>query len=157
MPKVNPWSLERKVPAAETRTFPDPEYPGVEYTFTCRPLDGCEALLMLERSQEYIEEWVEGKDGEAPTFPLGGGEAVITASLCRTAALIETMQCGPEAERYLFADLVGIAFNSSEAWLSLQEWIGQLSSRRSNAEGNSPSADGSSSSARPPRRGKRTP
>lgn len=148
MKKINPWALKRRPAPPQTKTFRDPEQPEAEFEFTCRRLDGAQQTLALELAEGYVAEWVTGLDGNPPNrLPVGEMEdepPALSATLCRMAAVIEQMQCGPEESRYGFIDLLGIAVNAPAAWTDLNVWIMGLSGSAApgGREGNSPSAAG---------------
>ena len=154
MPKQNPWALARPAWTPETATFTDPRHPGVEFTLTVRPLDGCELMLALERAAELAEEWITGKgDAPANAYPLGGGEVKLSDTMLRSAVLIEAQQLKPDGTPYAaeghydWNDLIGIAFNAPAAWSRLGPWAQGLLSQPDLKPGNGSGAGEVSSSA----------
>lgn len=148
--KVNPWSLARPTWTPQRKTFTDPAHPGVEFTLTVRPLDGCELMLAVEQAEQQIEMWVKGKDGQPPLdYPLGGSVR-LSEGLLRSVALIEAQQrqldrtpLDPE-NFYDANDLIGIAYNAPAAWNGLAAWAQKYLNLSESAAGNAAGADGAS-------------
>jgi hypothetical protein len=148
MPKVNPWSLARKAPAPQTKSFTDPDHPGAEFSFTCRKLDACELMLANEKAAELVARWITGENGQGPLeYPLG--RVRFSESLLLRVVLAEMMQQDEQGSPYAGADaynaddLIGLAHNAGTAFAGLCEWVQQVQGGGV-PEGNAPGADAGS-------------
>jgi len=129
MAKVNPFGLKRPEHRRETRTFTDPDQPGVELTFTLRTLDGAEMMIATEEAQGQIETWVTGnRDRPASQFPFVDGQPVqMTEGLCTACQFLAAMQCPDDPhERYSFNELVALSVTAPMAWSRIGEWMQAL-------------------------------
>jgi len=152
MPKVNPWSLPVRTWKPATKSFTDPDVPGVDFTLTVRPLDGCELMLALETADTLIQRYIgsETKDPEQD-YPFPG--VALSERLLQGACLIAAQQLQPDGEPYdpenyyNVDDLIGVAARAGKAWGALSSWASGFLDAPEGPKGNAGSAAGKSSSA----------
>jgi hypothetical protein len=134
----SPFGLTVPKRTTETRTLPDPDHPGTEFTFTL----GSRNFVAIARAQtcqeELIEKWVRPEDGAPPAFPVtvAEGEAPITVSdvMCQAAASVWAMQAGPEAERYSADEMLALEVTAPRVFEALIAWVGEMAERAAHAQ-----------------------
>jgi len=121
MAKVNLSGLPRPARPAQTRTFTDPEQPGVEVTLTLRKIDPAEMASAMDAKEVLHSKFAE------TGFPLLNGEVVpLAEGLCQSLCMLELMQCGPEADRYTAEELIPLVVNLPTAGMEVLRWAGEL-------------------------------
>lgn len=151
MPKQNPWALARPEWKTETRSFTDARHPGVDFTLTVRPLDGCELLLAYEKAEQMIETWLNGQN--VYPNPMGGAPPKLSERLLQGVCLLELQQqqidgSPYDPDNYYSADdLIGLAHNAANAWGKISVWSQGLLQKVDSEPGNGSGADARSSSA----------
>jgi hypothetical protein len=156
MGKPNLYALPRPRQRVETRMFSDPLQPGVAVTLTLKAPDQVMTAQFADLANIYIEQHITGgmEDGAriepAPMMIPGGGENApvavpLTPGLCRTLAMLVTMQVGPEADRYTAVDLVAVMDRMPHAFDRIADWAADLVQHGlepggESSEGNAPRA-----------------
>jgi hypothetical protein len=131
MAKAPLLSLPRPHRPAHSRTFTDPEQPGVEVTLSLRRLDPCELAVAVDRAETFHGQY--GKTG----FPLLNGSAVpLALSVCQSLSMVELMQDCAEEDRYELNELVGMLANMPSAGMELLTWATELNGEVSLDQGN---------------------
>lgn len=174
MPPVNPWAIPRAPRRQETRTFTEPGHEDQPVTLTFEELDILGQTTVRERTRELVVEYVtgqvdaegnllRGKDGEPlqepQKYPLsgaGGGGVRLNETMCASFAMIETLQVGPEAERYPMDLLLGISLHMPTVFADLCRWAQEFLPQVDAPAGNLAAASGPGSSA-PPSSGSNSP
>ena len=69
MALVDPYKLKRPAPRVETKTFTDPDYPGLEWTLTVRALAEAPFQLSVQsRAEELIANFILPEDAAREKF-----------------------------------------------------------------------------------------
>jgi len=136
----NPWALRggiRPPRPVSTKTFSDPELPGVEFALTLQALDAAGLMRAAALTQDYCQRYM----GNPPAEPLAipdGEEVQLSEALFRQIALLECMQVAPEKEKIPFMDWVGWTVMSPAIWWQVIAFRQGLQEGDGDRLGNSP-------------------
>ena len=142
MAKISLLGLTRKRPKIETRTFTDPDQPGIEWTLTLAPADLLAATRMEAETERLKSEYLN-EDGYRP-FPIhqevvmpteGPIQSVpsifLNEKLIESATGLWACQAGPEAERYSPEEFIAASLTMPVAYAKVMSWAGELNKRHS--------------------------
>lgn len=131
--QFNPFSLNRPDVLIETKTFTDKVNPEAELTLTLRAEnDAAVDFQEREKSQEYIRDFVVGRDDgpPAPLPPVGGRAVKVTRTLCGVVATLESMQVpGEEEEPFSFSEWCALSVVMPSAFREIDDWAADLRER----------------------------
>ena len=126
MSRVNPFALTVPKRRVETRTFADPNHPGIEFSFTL----GTRNFVVISRAQSCQEELIEKWTGDdQPGFPVatdGEGPVYVDRVMCQAAASAWAMQAGPEAEQYTADEMLAFEVTAPVAFEGLMGWLAEM-------------------------------
>ena len=146
MAKIDVRALRLPQRKTETRSFTDPEQPGVEVTLTLRRSLMAEQLAAFDAAAAWWE-FNEGADipiGDDQTFFVGEPEnktdrqAYGTISFIRQVFVICSMQSSPAADRYDELEMIQILCTMPKVANSISAWVNELQNDtgKTDAEGN---------------------
>jgi hypothetical protein len=134
MAKANLMNLPRQERKTYTRTFADPEVPGVVVELVLHKARASEKMLSLDEATALYSDFSDG-------LPLANGDVVpMSEVLCQSACLLATMQCGPEEDRYTSKEMVAFLHSMPTAGMDALTWMGTIENGEQTPEGNSKGA-----------------
>ena len=155
MPLVDPNNLKRPAPHVETKTFTDPQFPGVEWTLTARVLNEAPFQLDVQaRATELVRDYVlpEAAANEkfaprlavAPVEDEAGEVRAIrlTEDTCQRIAAIQCVEVVPDGQEKTDVDtLARYAVTYDDLFLAVSGWVfGLLNAPRKSASGGTKAA-----------------
>src|SRR5579883_2170588 len=118
--KIDVMGLPTPAGKQETRTFTDPDQPGVELTLTLKQLTFLQAGKLQERIAELEKNYVVNNH---PVI-VGGEPVTLSQDSCATLAMLEVMHVGDEV--YNRTELCGIMLKFPHAIVEIAEFIAEI-------------------------------
>ena len=149
MALVDPYKLKRPAPRVETKTFTDPDYPGLEWTLTVRALAEAPFQLSVQsRAEELIASFITPEDVAREKFaprdkvqPVEDEDGnlrdiALDEDTCRRIAAIQCTEVPDEGAQPLSVDtLAEYAVKYNILFLQASSWVfGLLNASRKKPE-----------------------